>query len=240
MEYKKEIILENQNSNQNNQRDYNKEPLIIKNNFIMIMYGFTFLLVCNAIMIYIVFFAGVIDWSNGEFFEILKNEMRNPRFSSMVIAFPIANIWAFIDFIRKLRKPEKVYLYNDKVYWDKRDTTVEKQNIVWIKKSIYPMLGKIPETPLQKFWCFSIGLIILPLFLILSNLFACLVKLFALLINKNYKFIFFCTIVFYDNQKNAVNVYLMTKQDYKQVDEYLLQNFNLQIEKLDKNYKFSK
>jgi len=36
-------------------RDYDKTPLIIKNNFIMIMYGFAFLLVCNTIMIYIVF-----------------------------------------------------------------------------------------------------------------------------------------------------------------------------------------
>ena len=54
-------------------RDYDKAPLIIKNNFIMIMYGFTFLLVCNTIMIYIVFFTGVVDWNSGEFFEILKN-----------------------------------------------------------------------------------------------------------------------------------------------------------------------
>lgn len=131
-------------------RDYDKAPLIIKNNFIMIMYGFTFLLVCNTIMIYIVFFTGVVDWNSGEFFEILKNEMRNPRFSSMVVAFPIVNIWAFIDFIRKFRKPEKVYLYNDKVYWDKRDTTVAKQNIVWVKKSIYPMIGKIPDNSVQK------------------------------------------------------------------------------------------
>ncbi len=221
-------------------RDYDKAPLIIKNNFIMIMYGFAFLLVCNTIMIYIVFFTGVVDWNSGEFFEILKNEMRNPRFSSVVIAFPMANIWAFIDFIRKFRKPEKVYLYNDKVYWDKRYTTVEKQNIVWVKKSIYPMLGKIPDGSLQRFWIFTLGITIVPSFLILSNLLACLAKLVALLINKDYKFILFCTIVFYDNQKNAVNVYLMTKQDYKQVNEYLLQNFNLQIENLDKNYQFYK
>lgn len=220
-------------------RDYNKAPLIIKNNFIMIMYGFTFLLVCNTIMIYIVFFTGVVDWNSDGFFEILKNEMRNPRFSSCVILFPIVNIWAFIDFIRKLRKPEKVYLYNDKVYWDKRDTTVAKQNIVWVKKSIYPMIGKIPDNSVQKIFA-PLGFVIAGFFLILSNLFACLVKLFALLINKDYKFIFFCTIVFYDNQKNAVNVYLMTKQDYKLVNEYLLQNFNLQIENLDKNYKFYK
>ena len=52
-------------------RDYDKAPLIIKNNFIMIMYGFAFLLVCNTIMIYIVFFTGVVDWNSGEFFEIL-------------------------------------------------------------------------------------------------------------------------------------------------------------------------
>ena len=220
-------------------RDYDKTPLIIKNNFIMIMYGFAFLLVCNTIMIYIVFFNGVVDWNSGEFFEILKNEMRNPRFSSVVVAFPIVNIWAFIDFIRKFRKPEKVYLYNDKVYWDKRDTTVAKQNIVWVKKSIYPMIGKIPDNSVQKIFA-PFGFVIAGFFLILSNLFACLVKLFALLINKDYKFILFCTIVFYDNQKNAVNVYLMTKQDYKQVNEYLLQNFNLQIENLDKNYKFYK
>ena len=91
-------------------RDYDKAPLIIKNNFIMIMYGFTFLLVCNTIMIYIVFFTGVVDWNSDEFFEILKNEMRNPRFSSVVVAFPIVNNWAFIDFIRKFRKPKK-YIY---------------------------------------------------------------------------------------------------------------------------------
>ena len=184
-------------------RDYDKAPLIIKNNFIMIMYGFAFLLVCNTIMIYIVFFTGVVDWNSGEFFEILKNEMRNPRFSSVVVAFPIANIWAFIDFIRKFRKPEKVYLYNDKVYWDKRDTTVEKQNIVWVKKSIYPMLGMIPDGSLQRFWIFTLGITIVPSFLILSNLLACLAKLVALLINKDYKFILFCTIVFYDNQKKC-------------------------------------
>ena len=171
--------------------------------------------------------------------EILKNEMRNPRFSSCIISFPIVNIWAFIAFIRKLREPEKVYLYNDKVYWDKRDTTVEKQNIVWVKKSIYPMIGKIPDNSVQKIFA-PLGFVIAGFFLILSNLLACLAKLVALLINKDYKFILFCTIVFYDNQKNAVNVYLTTKQDYEQVNEYLLQNFNLQIENLDKNYKFYK
>ena len=235
----KGLDMENDKNLNENKRDYDKEPLVIKNNFIMIMYGFTFLLVCNTIMIYIIFFAGVIDWSNGEFFEILKNEMRNPRFSSMVVAFPIANIWAFIDFIRKLRKPEKIYLYNDKIYWDKRDTTVEKQNIVWVRKSIYPMLGKIPDNSVQKIFA-PLGFVIAGFFLILSTLFVFLAKLVAILINKDYKFILFCTIVFYDNQKNAVNVYLMTKKDYKQVNEYLLQNFNLQIEKLDKNYKFSK
>ena len=101
------------------------------------------------------------------------------------------------------------------------------------------MIGKIPDNSVQKIFVLF-GFVIAGFFLILSNLFACLVKLFALLINKDYKFILFCTIVFYDNQKNAVNVYLMTKQDYKQVNEYLLQNFNLQIENLDKNYKFYK
>ena len=101
------------------------------------------------------------------------------------------------------------------------------------------MIGKIPDNSVQKIFA-PFGFAIAGFFLILSNLLACLAKLVALLINKDYKFILFCTIVFYDNQKNAVNVYLMTKQDYKQVNEYLLQNFNLQIENLDKNYKFYK
>lgn len=225
-----------------NLRDYDKAPLMIKNNFIMIMYGFVFLCFIDAFVIWATFFSGIIDWSLGKFSEVFFHALKTQgfRFSGMVIGFVIANIWAFFDLIRKLRKPEKVYLCNDKVYWDKRDITVEKQNIVWVKKSIYPMLGKIPDGSLQRFWIFTLGIIIVPLFLILSNLLACLAKLVALLINKDYKFILFCTIVFYDNQKNAVNVYLMTKQDYKQVNEYLLQNFNLQIENLDKNYKFCK
>ena len=75
--------------------------------------------------------------------------------------------------------------------------------------------------------------------MILSNLLAFIMKLFVFLINKNLKFSLFCSIIFYDDN-NAINIYLINHIEYEKLNSYLLQNFNLKIKDLDKNYKFYK
>lgn len=216
-------------------RDYDKDPLIIKNNFITIMYGFTFVLLYDLLMIYIAFFSGVIDWSNGDFFEILKNEMRNPRFSSGVISFPIVNIWAFIDFIRKLRKPEKAYLYNDKIYYDKKDITISKENIKNIQKSAYTTIYL--HTNLLKN---LIGFISAIPFLIIANLIIFLLKIFMRIFNKNITISLFPNIIFNSNDNKVINLYLINNSDYYGLNNYLSQNFNLEIKNLSKSLNYIK
>ena len=224
-----------ENINQANQRDYDKDPLIIKNNFITIMYGFTFVFLIDIFLIYIVFFAGVIDWSSGEFFDILKNEMRNPRFSYMVVAFPVINIWALIDFIIKLKKPEKVYLYNDRVYWDKKNITIKKDYLKNIQKSIYTTLY-LHKNSFKN----SVAFVTVIPFLIIVNFTIFLFKTIMKIFNQNIIISLFCNIVFFSNDNKVINIYLITKKDYDKLNEYLSQNFNLQIENLDKSLNYIK
>lgn len=234
MKNNERINLENLN-NKSNLRDYDKEPLIIKNNFITIMYGFTFVFLIDIFLIYIVFFAGVIDWSSGEFFDILKNEMRNPRFSYIVVAFPVINIWALIDFIRKLKKPEKVYLYNDRVYWDKKNITIKKDYLKNIQKSIYTTLY-LHKNSFKN----SVAFVTVIPFLIIVNFTIFLFKTIMKIFNQNIIISLFCNIVFFSNDNKVINIYLITKKDYDKLNEYLSQNFNLQIENLDKSLNYIK
>ena len=162
--------------------------------------------------------------------------MKNPRFGFIIISIPIVNIWSFIALIKKFKNPEKIFLYNDRICKD--NITIKKQNIIWIKKVFTSFWAKKPEELLEQI-LFPIIFAIAVCFLILSNLLAFIMKLFVFLINRNLKFSLFCSIIFYDDN-NAINIYLINHIEYEKLNSYLLQNFNLQIKDLDKNYKFYK
>lgn len=48
--------------------NYDNKSLIIKNNFIIIIYGFTFILLYNSIIFYIVLSSNTIEWGSEDFF----------------------------------------------------------------------------------------------------------------------------------------------------------------------------
>lgn len=58
--------------------------------------------------------------------------------------------------------------------------------------------------------------------------------------NQNIIISLFCNIVFFSNDNKVINIYLITKKDYDKLNEYLSQNFNLQIENLDKSLNYIK
>lgn len=220
------------------QRDYDKEPLIItSNNFLYIMYGFVFLFFMDAFAIWATFFSGIIDWNSGKFSEVFFHALKTQgfRFSGMVLGFVVANIWAFFDLIRKLRKPEKVYCYNDRIYWDKKNALIEIPNIKSIKRSIFHTIYKVNGTELGTI----IGGILALTSLFLINLFLIPIKI-CLSIFSKFKFSLFSNIVFFDktNKENVVDIYLIKKKDFIDLDAYLQDKFGLKIEILEKKIYF--
>ncbi|MFK5937958.1 MAG: hypothetical protein QM497_06110 [Sulfurimonas sp.] len=64
------------------QRDYDENPIVIYNNFTSLVFGITFWLMFNGLIIYLIFFGDAIDWSqNKEWYLILKDEMSKSAFS---------------------------------------------------------------------------------------------------------------------------------------------------------------
>lgn len=221
-----------------NLRDYDKEPLIItSNNFLYIMYGFVFLCFIDAFFIWATFFSGIIDWSSGKFFEVLFQALKTQgfRFLGMLLGFVVANIWAFFDLIRKLRKPEKVYCYNDRIYWDKKNALIEISNIKDIKRSIFHTIYRVNDSELIAI----IGGILALTFLFVINLFLIPIKI-CLSIFSKFKFNLFSNIVFFDktNGENVIDIYLIKKKDFIDLDTYLQDRFGLKIENLEKRIYF--
>ncbi|MEJ2499466.1 MAG: hypothetical protein P8Y46_09200 [Sulfurovaceae bacterium] len=94
--------MKDKNNQQINQRDYDKEPIEIEDNFTIRVFEFTFLIIFDVFIIYLIFYSGVIDWTQGSWHEVFHREMEKSfRFFPVVFGAIIVNIWALFSIFAK-------------------------------------------------------------------------------------------------------------------------------------------
>lgn len=216
--------------------DYDKEPIVIKNNFTVIMYGFTFLLLIDLFLVYALFFANIINWNvDLHWYEILKNEMqKSVRFASIVVPFFIANIGALINLIKRLKKPYKIYLYNNKIYSYMPDITIELDNVKHIYKSPYPIWGKKIKNEIM----FYLTLLIMICFLLITNLLIFLARLCCKIVYRDCKLSLFYNIAILDNKNQIINIQILSHRNYKLIKQYFQSRKYIDIENCELMFKF--
>lgn len=210
-----------------------KPYFIINNNFQSIARNFALLLFVDLVLIYIFLFLNpACETSTSS--EILADYFRNPKFLFLFFFVLLEHIRATINFIKKLKNPEKIYFYDDKIYDDKKDISINLTDIKSVEKSIRPVIGKNLNLPIF----IKIFPILVAVFLaIISEFVVFLIKsVFAL--NKNNKLCLYSNLVIISNKNMVINCYLLQKDDFSKIEKFLQTKLNLEISKLEKTNKF--
>lgn len=211
--------MKDKNNQQINQRDYDKEPIEIEDNFTIRVFEFTFLIIFDVFIIYLIFYSGVIDWTQGSWHEVFRREMEKSfRFFPVVFGTIIVNIWALFSIFVKNRK----YLMqntNIKQYQKLNEiASIDISDIASIKKGFFPILIKKKGNPIIYIFViflFIIGYIALFFFKVFLWIYC-----FLFLKRKPY-FSFTPYIFIFSVKTNSVmNIHISAQDDYRLLDTY--------------------
>ena len=226
----------------NMKRDYDKEPIIISNNFTSLVFGITFWLMFNGLIIYLIFFGDAINWSqNKEWFLILKDEMsKSTRFGTVLVVWLASNIMAFNALVKNLKNPRTIIFKNEYIKSDKSFNDLEKlelKEILSVKKSFFPLLGtgKVKKNYL--------GIIIAGIFSLLVYILGWLIRFIAWVLN----FVFLKAQPFYSKTpyitifskktNKVLNIHILSKKDYMQIKKYFNDTLNINLDEIQTNFK---
>lgn len=186
------------------------------------MYGFTLLLLYDFLILYIFFYADVINWSaNSPLYEFLKNEIQKSfTLLALFIWFFVANIVAFFAFIKNLKEPYKIYFYNNKICSNKSIIEFSLKNIKHIYKSPYSVWGRKNENNFM----FYIAFLIVISFLIIAIFLIFLARLCCKFFNYDYKLSLFYNIVIINDENQIINIQILSNKDYKLIKQYFEKN----------------
>lgn len=204
---------------QTDQRDYDKEPIEIGDNFTIRVFELTFLIIFDVFIIYLIFYSGVIDWIQGDWYEIFQKEMEKSfRFFPVVFGTIIVNIWALFSIFVKNRK----YLMqntNIKQYQKLNEiASIDISDITSIKKGFFPILIKKKGNPIIYIFIiflFTICYVALFFFKIFS-------WIYCFLFFKRKPYFSFLSYIFIFSAKtnSVINIHILTQNDYKLLDKY--------------------
>jgi len=218
-------------------RNYDKNPVIIPNNFTSMIFGITYWLIFNSFMIYLIFFGEVIDWSqNKDWLIILKNELEKSfRFGTVLIGILITNIMAFYALYRNIKKKRKITLTDNYIKSSKNFNDLEYlelKDIKYIKKSFFPLL--LTGYSEQSFNSL-IGFIVASPFIILASVIGFLIQILSNKYFQNFNYI----ILFSRKNNKVLNIHLTSKKEYLDLKEFFLKKTNINLDQIDINFKLS-
>jgi hypothetical protein len=206
-----------------------------------LVFGITFFVIFESLVVYALFFSSAINWSsNVNFISIFKNEIReNGRFLPMILGIVAVHIMALIALIKSLKKPRKIHFSKSSIQSDKNFNDLNEINleeINQIEKSFYPLL--LTGYTKEGVWSI-IGLFVAFPFFVIATIVLWMIKFVINLFSKDdLPLILFPYIVFFSNTTNRViNVHLMTKNEFDNLNSYLIENFNTRYETLKVNSK---
>jgi hypothetical protein len=228
-------------------RDYDKNPIIINNNFTSLVFGITFWLLFNGLIVYLIFFGEAIDWSqNKEWFLILKDEMsKSARLGTVLIGYIPVNVMAFYSLYKNLKNQRRIKFHNDHIESDESFNDLKYLKLVDIeniKKSFFHLIGTGYQEKNNKYY---IGVIVISFFIIVAYvtlwISIILTWLLNFLIYKKSPYIsaFPYFTIFSKNSNRVINVNILSKEDYEKLSTYFKDRLNIDISNAEINFKIS-
>jgi len=206
-------------------RNYDKNPLVLQDDFYRIAAGCAFLFSANFFMTFLIFFSGMVDWQSGSFWEVFAAEaMRTRGFIWMFASVILANALAAADLIKKLKNHSLVYLYEDKIFQTKKGVTINLTDVREMRKSPYQILGAIPKNPLSAVVIPFMFVLAVFIFYALIFIAKCVLRAFDKDVNLSY----FCNLALF-SQTSVINIYFISKSDYAAVREYFAAKLDADI-----------
>lgn len=222
--------------------DYDKNSIVLNNNFTSITFGVVFWLIFHCFIGYLIFFGNVIDWTQDkEWFYILQEEIKkSARFGTILVVMIVTNIMAFRTLYKTIKNPKKIIFKNKIIESSKNFNNLEKINIEdikEIKKSIYPIL----VVRKGNLYIYTIASIFGLISLIVSFAFRLIIWFFdvAFLNKKPFcsKYSYF--IIFLKNTNDVINFHILDKEEFIQVQKYFKNTLKVDIDQIDITYNIS-
>jgi len=222
----------------------------INNNFILIGMGFGFWLISMSFLNYGMFFSGTINFDqNISFIEIMYIETttKSARPLLVIIAIIIATLLSLKSFIELRKYPKYITTFSDTTFVNIPIATdvdlINHNEVMEIRKSFFPLFGNRKEG----FLGISIYvllllpfalLVVVPIFLIMY--FIKLLLWLTVYKNKDSNFLLYSFIIVMKSETEVININLMTKEQYEELDAYLQAYFNTDINSLAINTTLTK
>lgn len=225
-------------NNQNLGIDYDKNPIEIRDNFTVMIFELTFLIIFDIFMIYLVFYSDAVDWTQGDWYIIFQREIEKSfRFFPIVIGTIIVNIMALFSVFTKNRK----YLMRNKdiKQYQKLNeiASIDISNIIYIKKGFFPILIKKKGNPVIYIFIFfllSIGCMAIFFFKIFLWTYC-----FLFLKKKPY-FSFLSYIFIFSKKTNSVmNIHISTQDEYNLLNRYFYKTRGVELSSIKICYKIA-
>lgn len=219
-------------------RDYDKEPVVIEDNFSTRVFELTFLFTFDFFIIYLIFFSGIVDWTQGEWHVLFQKEMEESfRFSAILIGAFAVNVMALFSIFTKNKK---YILQNNTIKRYKKlneITSFSISDIASIKKGFFPILiQKRGNAAIYAFALFVLTIGYLALFF--AKLFLWIFS-FLFLRKKPY-FTFLSYLLIFSKKSNSViNIHISTQNDYELLDEYFYQTKGVKLSSINTCYKIA-
>ncbi|MSN97123.1 hypothetical protein F1B92_08115 [Campylobacter sp. FMV-PI01] len=200
--------------NLNIKRNYDKEPIKIKD--------------INTIFMFLILFPGSIIFTILIFIFNYEN-MTSKLYINLFILMPVV-VWLYVKPYLKYKDSRYIKIYNNKIDFIQDNElleTIKLDEKFTVYKSFEDFYHKSQK---QNIYIEIIWLIILPIticnyiLLLLSKFFYCLYKSGL----KNYH-LYDCIIISQDDK--IINIYFNSIDEYKTIKDYFLSNFDLDISK---------
>lgn len=217
----------------------------INNNFILIGMGFGFWLILMSFLNYGIFFSGTINFDqNISFLEIMYIETtKSARPLLIIIAMITATLLSLKSFIELLKHPKYITEFSDTAIENVPIFTdvdlIQHSEVMEIRKSFFPLYGNRKEGFHPVYILFPI---VAPIKVAVFSIMY-FIKLLLWLIaykNKDSNFLLYSFIIVMKSETEIININLMTKEQYKELDAYLQAYFNTDINSLPINTTFTK
>jgi len=228
-------------------RDYDKEPIIIKNNLSPIMHRAHYLVFYYVLIIYFVFLSGLVDWSvEGKTWTQIFIEEANKsfRFTGIFFFGLVGTVDLAVRIIILVRKPRKIYFKNDIITADKCANElleIKLSELSEIKQSPYAIFGTGNANTIGKY------ILVIPLVLLFAIPLITLTILMQIILfflktvfRKNIRLTFYPYIIlFCENTNKLINISLIDKDVYQDVRQYFIDRARFDIDKADINLNFT-
>lgn len=201
-------------NNQITKRDYDKEPIVIKD--------------ANTVFMFLILFPGSIIFTILIFIFNYEN-MTSKLYINLFILMPVV-VWFYVKPYLKYKDSRYIKIYNNKIDFIQDNElleTIKLDEKFTVYKSFEDFYHKSQK---QNIYIEIIWLIILPIticnymLLLLSKFFYRLYKSGL----KNYR-LYDCIIISQDDK--IINIYFNSIDEYKTIKDYFLSNFDLDISK---------